>query len=319
MAFLDTSHKRKSAVMTSIIAVLMLILMFLFGLTYLDPPEEFGIAVNFGTTDYGSGNQQPTEALKPAAQSEPETENTEQPVEEVVEEVKEEVQEEVAEASAAEEEAAEEVITQANEEAIAIKKKEEEKKRKENEAKAKKEREAEAKRKAEAERQAEIERKKVAEAKRVADEKAAQEAKKKSLDALMGGYSDNNGKADGGEGDDNQAGDKGKVTGDPNASGYYGIGGDGSGGNYKLGNRKALNRPKPTYDCNEEGKVVVSISVDRAGRVFAAQAGIKGTTNSAPCLLNRAKEAALKTKFNADSKAPEKQVGAIIYNFSLSE
>lgn len=319
MAFLDTSHKRKSAVMTSIIAVLMLILMFLFGLTYLDPPEEFGIAVNFGTTDYGSGNQQPTEALKPAAQSEPETENTEQPVEEVVEEVKEEVQEEVAEASAAEEEAAEEVITQANEEAIAIKKKEEEKKRKENEVKAKKEREAEAKRKAEAERQAEIERKKVAEAKRVADEKAAQEAKKKSLDALMGGYSDNNGKADGGEGDDNQAGDKGKVTGDPNASGYYGIGGDGSGGNYKLGNRKALNRPKPTYDCNEEGKVVVSISVDRAGRVFAAQAGIKGTTNSAPCLLNRAKEAALKTKFNADSKAPEKQVGAIIYNFSLSE
>jgi len=109
------------------------------------------------------------------------------------------------------------------------------------------------------------------------------------------------------------------MTGDPNASGYYGIGGDGSGGNYKLGNRKALNRPKPTYDCNEEGKVVVSISVDRAGRVFAAQAGIKGTTNSAPCLLNRAKEAALKTKFNADSKAPEKQVGAIIYNFSLSE
>ena len=319
MAFLDTSHKRKSAVMTSIIAVLMLILMFLFGLTYLDPPEEFGIAVNFGTTDYGSGNQQPTEALKPAAQSEPETENTEQPVEEVVEEVKEEVQEEVAEASAAEEEAAEEVITQANEEAIAIKKKEEEKKRKENEAKAKKEREAEAKRKAEAERQAEIERKKVAEAKRVAEKKAAQEAKKKSLDALMGGYSDNNGKADGGEGDDNQAGDKGKPTGDPNASGYYGIGGDGSGGNYKLGNRKALNRPKPTYDCNEEGKVVVSISVDRAGRVFAAQAGIKGTTNSAPCLLNRAKEAALKTKFNADSKAPEKQVGAIIYNFSLSE
>ena len=315
MAFLDTSHKRKSAVMTSIIAVLMLILMFLFGLTYLDPPEEYGIAVNFGTTDFGSGNQQPTEALKPAAQSAPETESTEQPVEEVAEEV----QEEVAEASAAEEEAAEEVITQANEEAIAIKKKEEAKKREEAEARAETERRAEAERKAEADRKAEIERKRDAEAKRVAEEKAAQEAKRKNLDALMGGYSDDNGKADGGEGDDNKAGDKGKVTGDPNASGYYGIGGDGSGGNYRLGNRKALNRPKPTYDCNEEGKVVVSISVDQSGRVFAAQAGIKGTTNSAPCLLNRAKEAALKTKFNADSKAPEKQIGAIIYNFSLSE
>ncbi len=117
----------------------------------------------------------------------------------------------------------------------------------------------------------------------------------------------------------NEAGDKGKVTGDPNASGYYGIGGDGSGGNYRLGNRNALNKPKPTYDCNEEGKVVVSISVDQSGRVIAADPGIKETTNSAPCLLNRAKEAALKTKFNADSKAPLKQMGAIIYNFSLSE
>ncbi len=315
MAFLDTSHKRKSAVMTSLIAVLMLILMFLFGLTYLDPPEEFGIAVNFGTTDFGSGNQQPTEALKPAAQSEPETENTEEPIEEVAEEV----QEEVAEAAASKEEVSEEVITQANKEAIAIKKKEEAKKREEAEAKAESERKAEAKRKAEAERKAEIERKKVAEAKRVAKQKAAQEAKKKQLDALMGGYSEDNGKADGGDGDDDKAGDKGKVTGYPNASGYYGIGGDGSGGNYRLSNRSALNKPKPDYPCNEEGKVVVKITVDQSGKVIAAEPGAKGTTNTASCLLTEAKEAALKTKFNQDSKAPTKQIGAIIYNFSLSE
>ncbi len=315
MAFLDTSHKRKSAVMTSIIAVLMLIVMFLFGLTYLDPPEEFGIAVNFGTTDFGSGNQQPTEALKPAAQSEPETENTEEPIEEVAEEV----QEEVAEAAASKEEVSEEVITQANKEAIAIKKKEEAKKREEAEAKAESERKAEAKRKAEAERKAEIERKKVAEAKRVAKQKAAQEAKRKSLDALMGGYSEDNGKADGGEGDDDKAGDKGKLTGDPNASGYYGIGGDGSGGNYRLSNRSALNKPKPDYPCNEEGKVVVKITVDQSGKVIAAEPGAKGTTNTASCLLTEAKEAALKTKFNRDNKAPTKQIGAIIYNFSLSE
>ncbi|MGB5323539.1 MAG: energy transducer TonB, partial [Lutimonas sp.] len=93
--------------MTSIIAVLILILMFLFGLTYLDPPEEFGIAVNFGTTDYGSGNIQPTEALKPASEAPEESEPIEEPVEEIVEEMAEEVQEEVAEATAAEEEAAE--------------------------------------------------------------------------------------------------------------------------------------------------------------------------------------------------------------------
>ena len=143
--------------------------------------------------------------------------------------------------------------------------------------------------------------------------------KRKNVDALMGGFSDSNGNADGGEGDDNQPGDRGKETGDPNASGYYGIGGDGSGGNYRLGNRRALTRPIPEYDCNEEGKVVVTISVDQSGKVISAQPNAKGTTNSASCLLSRAKEAALRTKFNADSNAPSKQVGLIIYNFSLSE
>jgi len=80
-----------------------------------------------------------------------------------------------------------------------------------------------------------------------------------------------------------------------------------------------LNKAVPDYPCNEEGRVFVSISVNQSGRVIDAQAGIKGTTNSAPCLLNEAKAAALKTTFNADSKAPSKQVGVIIYNFSLSE
>lgn len=136
------------------------------------------------------------------------------------------------------------------------------------------------------------------------------EAKRRSADAIMGGFSD---------GDDNQAGDKGKVTGDPYASGYYGNGGSGSGGNYRLSNRNALNRPKPDYPCNEEGKVVVTIYVDQSGNVVDVEAGAKGTTNSAPCLLNEAKEAALKTKFNKDAKAPPRQQGAVIYNFSLSE
>ena len=308
--------------MTSIIAVIMLLLMFLFGLTYFDPPKEYGIAVNFGTTDYGSGNKQPTEALKPAAQAPSEIEPEEQPVEEV----QEEVIEAAAEPQAAPQEVAEEVITQNNDEAIAIKKREEERKREIEEAEKEAKREADAQRKAEAEKKAAAERKaaaaREAEAKRQAEierKRKEQEAKRRNADAIMGGFSDSDGKADGGEGDDNKAGDKGKVTGDPNASGYYGVGGDGSGGNYRLGNRNALNRPKPDYPCNEEGKVVVTIYVDQSGNVVAAEPGAKGTTNSAPCLLNEAKEAALKTKFNKDAKAPPKQQGAIIYNFSLSE
>lgn len=294
MPYLDTKHEKKSAALTAVIAIVILLLIFNFGMRYFDPPKEYGIAVNFGTTDFGSGDVQPTEALKQSAE--------EEPVDESV--VEETVQEEQVETSPAVNEAAEDIITQDNEEALAIKKREDAKK-KEEDLKQK-----------EVERKAEIERQKIiAENKRIEKEKQEKAQKRKQLDALMGGFSEGEGNATGGEGDDNKAGDKGKVTGDPNASGYYGNGGGGSGGNYRLGNRNALSTPKPTYDCNEEGRVFVSISVDNSGKVISAEPGVKGTTNSAACLLSRAKEAALKTKFNADNKAPSKQIGTIIYNF----
>lgn len=293
--------------MTTIVGIVLILLLFFFGLTYYDPPKEFGIAVNFGTSNVGSGNRQPREALKPLQQEQP------QQQEEVEEQ--QEAPEEIVEPAAEETEASSEsVLTQTNEEALAIKKAEEEKKKRQAEE------EAEARRKAEEARKAEEERQRIeAEKRRQEQQRREQENKRKNVDALLGGFGNTDGKADGGEGNDNQPGDKGKVTGDPNASGYYGVGGTGSGGNYRLGNRNALTKPKPEYDCNEEGRVVVSISVDQSGRVIAAQAGVKGTTNSANCLLERAREAALKTRFNADEKAPVKQVGQIIYNFSLSE
>ena len=305
MQFSETKDKRISAALTALIGILVLFLIYNFGMTYFDPPKEYGIAVNFGTNDFGSGNVQPKEALKPAKQEIVKEKQIDEQIEEEV------VEEQLEESTPVQNDAAEDVITQNMEDAIAIKKKEEAKKKKEAD------RIAEEKKRIEKERIAEIERKKLEEQKRAEKERKAKEAKRKNLDALMGGFSDNDGNASGGEGDDNKAGDKGKVTGDPNASGYYGAGGNGSGGNYRLGNRKALSKPKPTYDCNEEGRVFVRISVDKNGIVIAAQAGIKGTTNSASCLLSRAKEAALLTKFNPDSKAPAKQTGIIIYNFFL--
>ncbi len=292
MSYLDTPHKRKSAIATTIVMALLLFLIFTFGLRYFDPPLEYGIAVNFGTSNVGSGNIQPTEPLKSASSQEEVIEETQQ----------EEVEETVAETEPTSA-PSEKVITQDSEESIKIKKQEE------------------AKRKAEeADRQKKLEAERIIKQRKAAEEKkkAEEAAKRKRLDDMMGGLNNSDGNATGGEGDDNQAGDKGNPNGDPNASGYYGNGGGGSGGNYRLGNRKAVSKPKPTYDCDEQGRVVVSISVDKSGRVISAQAGIKGTTNSATCLLTRAKEAALKTRFNSDSKAPTKQVGSIIYNFSLS-
>ena len=66
MSFLDTEHKRKSMTITVILYSLLLLLLFFVGMTYLDPAPENGIAVNFGTTDTGTGNIQPTEAIKSA-------------------------------------------------------------------------------------------------------------------------------------------------------------------------------------------------------------------------------------------------------------
>jgi len=307
---LDTKHKRKSAALTTVIMSLLLVLMFYVGLTYLDPPEEYGIAVNFGTTDFGMGNKQPTKELAPAPVKE---EQVEEEVKEVMEEQVEEPQ--VQEETSKIEEITEDVATQNNEEAIAIKKREDDKRKAEEEAERIK-KENERKERIEKERLERIERERQA---KIAQQKAEEDAKRKKLDALIGGVGNSNGTDKGGEGNDNQAGDKGKVTGDPNASGYYGNGGTGSGGDYSLGNRKPLNKPKPIYECNEEGVVVVAIEVDVNGKVIKATAGVKGSTNTAQCLLSRAKEAALKTRWQADSDAPFKQTGYIRYRFSLSQ
>ena len=78
MAYLDTPYKRKSAVATSILMVLLLFIIFTFGLKYFDPPLEYGIAVNFGTSEVGMGDVQPTEPIKSTPQ-------------ETIKEVKEEV------------------------------------------------------------------------------------------------------------------------------------------------------------------------------------------------------------------------------------
>jgi hypothetical protein len=178
--------------------------------------------------------------------------------------------------------------------------------------------------------------------------KAPQPSKSTSdaLDNLL------NGNNKGGDGDDGQAGNKGKSNGDKNSGSYYGDGGSGGGtgggtgsgngtgtgpgsgsgsgggsgagrgtgvGNYQLAGRKVLAKPQPQYKCNEQGIVVVQITVDQNGRVTAAQPGARGTTNSAKCLQDQAKIAAMNTKFDSSEAAPEKQVGKIVYNFKLTE
>lgn len=278
----------------------------------MDPPIENGISINFGTTDFGSGQVQPKEKIRSEPLNTPPVEPTKQEMAEAVEEPVEEEVEEVAEKAAP----SEKVLTQESEESIRIKQAEEQKRKSENAA-------AEAKRKAEeAVRKEKAEAARIAQQKRDAEEKALQEqeAKRKQLDQLMGGLNKSDGTASGSEGDDSKAGDKGQPDGDPYATSYYGSPGSGSGtGGYGLNGRSLVNKGKVQQECNESGTVVVKIEVDRNGKVISAEPGVRGTTNNHPCLLEPAKKTAFMHKWNLDSNAPNKQVGFVVVNFKLGE
>jgi len=134
------------------------------------------------------------------------------------------------------------------------------------------------------------------------------------------------------EGQTGQPGDQGQPDGTPGAPTYKGSGagagtgngagtgtgsGDGSGDgiSYSLGGRGSLMLHKPSYDSKEQGKVVVTIKVDKKGNVTSAVAGAKGTNVSDQTLWQLAKDAALKSRFVADPDAPDTQVGTITYIF----
>lgn len=306
MSLLDTRHKRKSFTLTSIILSALILIMFYVGLSYLDPPIESGITVNLGYMDTGSGDVQPKEPIRSKPEPIPEPE----PVEEKVEEVPVPAEPEPAES------AAEEVVTQDNEEAIAIKKAEEERKRKLDEARKEQERQEQLERERIAEEQR-LERERQAEQERIRQE---QEAKKRQLDAMMGGLNNSDGNATGGEGDDNTPGDKGQLNGDPYASSYFGSPGSGSGGvGYGLNGRSLVTGNKFVQDCNESGRVVVKIEVDRNGRVINAVPGVRGSTNTASCLKVAAEKTARSYRWNPDPKAPARQIGFVVVNFKLGE
>lgn len=281
MKYLETKHERNAARITTLISIILLLLLFVVGPQYLDPPEEYGVAVNFGTTDFGSGNRplsKPRKAIKEQIEeSQPETPK----VEPTNSQTK-----------------TEEIITEENTEEIAIKK----------------QKEAEARAKAKAER---VERQK-----REAEERKRreEEEKRKKLDNLIGGVKNSDGKTDGGKGPDNQGENKGQSNGNPYAPSYFGGSGPGKGNvGYGLGGRGKPSREIYKQDCNEYGLVVVKIEVNLQGNVIKAIPGIKGTTNTHPCLLEPAKKIAESHKWPSDPDAPARQIGFVSINFDLGQ
>jgi len=242
---------------------------------YLDPPEEYGVAINFGDMNVGSGISV-LKSQKAVSKEVIKTPAVTSPLKEV-----------------AKESLAEKIITEETTKEVPIVGK------------------------VAKEKPTLVQDVVQKEAPKVV---AKQKPSKENLDALNkllnGNSSDGKPK---GEGDDAVNGVKGDKDGKPISSKYYGNTGNGIGGNYNLKGRKALSKPKKQPDCQEEGLVVVRITVAKNGKVVSAIPGVKGTTNTAPCLLKPAKEAALSTIWNSDGAAPKIQTGTIIYKFSLSK
>ena len=75
--------------------------------------------------------------------------------------------------------------------------------------------------------------------------------------------------------------------------------------------------PRPSYNVQKSGKVVVAIWVDNYGQVQKAVAGVDGTTVSDKTLWQAARKAALGAHFNMSADAPAMQEGTITYIFNL--
>lgn len=275
----ERKDKIKASIGAVIFHLLLLLALIFLGLsTPLPLPEEEGVEVNLGYSDMGSGNKQaqlPKEEVSPPA-PQPQQESSSSDEEELVEDIANE---------------APNIQEKPAEEPKKIEKPKEE----------------------------------IKEEQEIVEEKTQEIVKETPKEVepepepvvdprlLYTGKKDNTGES--AEGDDKVAGDKGKETGDPNSQGYEGLGGQGNGVSYSLGDRKAKSLPKPVYNSEDQGKVVVSIWVNKMGQVTRAEIQQKGTNVTDINLRKMAKEAALKAKFSADPEAAEIQKGSITYHF----
>jgi len=297
------SEKRKGIFGTTLVHAVILALLILAGFTIPPPPEMGeGIMVNFGTDETGSGMIEPSPFSV-------QIEKATHPREKVAVKTEDE-----------------HILTQNIEEAPAVKKIDPEAAKKklekiEADKKIKEQLTAERIRK----EQEETERKRIeAEQKRQAD------IMNRTKNALAN--SKNAGTNSTGEGITGGPGNQGVTTGSINSK----VRGDGSGlgdkgngfgdkgnglGNkgisYNLQGRGFQSLPPPKYDYQGEGRVVVEVSVDRAGKVVQATPGTKGSTTLDEYLLKVAKEAALEASFEVKQDAPAIQKGTITYNFIL--
>jgi TonB family protein len=103
----------------------------------------------------------------------------------------------------------------------------------------------------------------------------------------------------------------GNTSGDGSGGGV----GAGSGPSFSLVGRTAKELPKPAYNSEAQGKVVIDVNVDQEGNVVDAQYNSRLSTTTDLQLRAAALEAARKSKFSVKLDATVVQRGTITYTF----
>lgn len=82
---------------------------------------------------------------------------------------------------------------------------------------------------------------------------------------------------------------------------------------YSLKDRKDHHLPPPVYLCEENGKVVINITVNSSGAVVDTSVNKSASTSSNECLIDSALEYARDARFSSATNT--KQIGTITYVF----
>lgn len=257
--------------------VILLILLFVF-IHGTEVQEEGGVPVMLGNTELSQGDSDPYTLTEVDILNEPQMES---------------VPEQTSDVEASEQE----MITQDVEETVAVtpqKKKDTAKKTEKEQPKK---------------TVPEKTREQIEAEKKAAAEKAAAEAAAKKIAGAFGKGTTMGSKGSG----TTSKGIEGSPTGNGNVGKSTGVGGVGS---WDL-NGRSLNGslPVPVYNVQDEGRVVVTITVNPAGKVISTS--INKRTNTVNAALRRAaEEAARKATFNTISGV-NNQTGTITYYFKL--
>lgn len=280
---LDFINKHKKGLIGTIVFHgVLVILFFTMGFsTPLPLPAEQGVLINFGNMEDASG---PTELERTPVESR--TESKSEPIKQPKPQTEQT------------DKKAEKIMTQDHEEAPAVKQKKEKTQEKKEETK----------------QEPQPEKKKKQEDEEKQEEKKPE--KKVNKKALYPGKSDK--ESGESEGETEGEGNQGKQSGSPDSDNHADKGSKGTGNiDYSLKGRNPESLPKPVYNYQVEGKVVVEITVDKYGKVTKATPGAKGSTTLNDNLLKAAKKAALNAKFDRKPDAPAYQKGTITYYFKL--